>query len=498
MTLPGRPAAAGRAPAPDHRRPGARSRTSSSGSASRCRGPRGRVRLLQLHVAEPPAGPPGADAAGHLLLLRRGAAAHAHLADADARDGGAGAADLHRHPGQVVPARHATPPTRRCSTRSRGWRSTRTSRSPTSRACCSSSRARSSARARDPAAAALLPVHRAERRGGRVLLPLRRHRRGGTASAAPPARARAGSRSSARGWSTRTCSASWASYDPERYQGFAFGMGIERIAMLKHGVPDLRMFFENDLRLLEQFGHEGARSPGCASTATPAIAPQEIADALDHDRRQARADRPRRRGRPRRLRRRARARGRAAPRRRPADRLQGRRRRGRAEQIVCGAPNVAAGQIVAVARPGAVMPDGTKLGKAKLRGVESSGMILAEDEVGIADDHAETMVLDGDLRRGEPLAPHLPIADEVIELEITPEPPRLLAVYGVARELHAATRRAAGGRPDRRGRRARAATTRRTTTPRSRSPPGDLPALHRRACSRTSRSARRRSGSSSA
>src|SRR5919201_1194382 len=43
-------------------------------------------------------------------------------------------------------------------------------------------------------------------------------------------------------------------YDPERHQGFAFGMGIERIAFLKHGVPDLRMFFENDLRLLEQFG----------------------------------------------------------------------------------------------------------------------------------------------------------------------------------------------------------------------------------------------------
>ena len=42
-------------------------------------------------------------------------------------------------------------------------------------------------------------------------------------------------------------------YDPERVQGFAFGMGIERIAMLVHQVPDLRMLFENDLRLLEQF-----------------------------------------------------------------------------------------------------------------------------------------------------------------------------------------------------------------------------------------------------
>ena len=43
-------------------------------------------------------------------------------------------------------------------------------------------------------------------------------------------------------------------YDPERYTGFAFGMGIERIAFLKHGVSDIRLFFENDLRFLEQFG----------------------------------------------------------------------------------------------------------------------------------------------------------------------------------------------------------------------------------------------------
>ena len=43
-------------------------------------------------------------------------------------------------------------------------------------------------------------------------------------------------------------------YDPEKVQGFAFGMGVERIAMLKHGIPDLRLLFENDLRFLEQFG----------------------------------------------------------------------------------------------------------------------------------------------------------------------------------------------------------------------------------------------------
>ncbi len=107
--------------------------------------------------------------------------------------------------------------------------------------------------------------------------------------------------------------------------------------------------------------------------------------------------------------------------------------------IVCGAPNVAAGQTVAVALPGAVMPDGQELGEAKLRGVKSSGMILAEDELGIGDDHAGIMVLDDALAAGAPLADSLPIADQVLELEITPNRPDCLSVYGMAREVHAAT-----------------------------------------------------------
>ncbi|MEO8968004.1 MAG: phenylalanine--tRNA ligase subunit beta [Solirubrobacteraceae bacterium] len=112
--------------------------------------------------------------------------------------------------------------------------------------------------------------------------------------------------------------------------------------------------------------------------------------------------------------------------------------------IVCGAPNVAAGQTVAVARPGAIMPDGTRLKQAKLRGEPSQGMILAEDEVGIGLDHDGIMVLaDGDapdgLEPGTPLAGVLPIATDVLELEITPNRPDCLAVYGVAREVHAAT-----------------------------------------------------------
>jgi phenylalanyl-tRNA synthetase beta chain len=112
---------------------------------------------------------------------------------------------------------------------------------------------------------------------------------------------------------------------------------------------------------------------------------------------------------------------------------------GEVRGIVCGAPNVAAGQTVAVAGPGAVMPDGTRLKKAKLRGVESNGMILAEDELAIGTDHDGTMVLDDTLAAGTPLAEVLPVATDVLELEITPNRPDCLSVYGVAREVHATT-----------------------------------------------------------
>jgi phenylalanyl-tRNA synthetase beta chain len=109
-------------------------------------------------------------------------------------------------------------------------------------------------------------------------------------------------------------------------------------------------------------------------------------------------------------------------------------------QIVCGAPNVAAGQLVAVARPGAVMPDGTTLGKVRLRGVESDGMILAEDELAIGTDHEGILVLQDDgAGPGTPLAEVVEISSDVLELEITSNRPDCLGVFGVAREVHAAT-----------------------------------------------------------
>jgi phenylalanyl-tRNA synthetase beta chain len=107
--------------------------------------------------------------------------------------------------------------------------------------------------------------------------------------------------------------------------------------------------------------------------------------------------------------------------------------------IVCGAPNVAAGQAVIVALPGAVLPDGTRLGKAKLRGVESDGMIISETEVQLGTDSTGIIVLPDEYEAGEEAHRYVQIGDDVLELEITPNRPDCLAVYGVAREVHAVT-----------------------------------------------------------
>ncbi|MDO8185713.1 phenylalanine--tRNA ligase subunit beta [Conexibacter sp. JD483] len=108
-------------------------------------------------------------------------------------------------------------------------------------------------------------------------------------------------------------------------------------------------------------------------------------------------------------------------------------------QVVCGAPNARAGITVALARPGSRLPDGTKLKKAKLRGVESNGMILGESEVDIGVDHDGIMELPDELIAGTPLGNVLPLETDVLELEITPNRPDCLGIYGVAREVHAAT-----------------------------------------------------------
>ena len=106
--------------------------------------------------------------------------------------------------------------------------------------------------------------------------------------------------------------------------------------------------------------------------------------------------------------------------------------------VVCGAPNVAAGQKVLFARIGTVLPGDFKIKKSKIRGVESFGMICAEDELGIGDDHAGIMVLPEDAVIGTPAKEYLHLKTEaVIEYEITANRVDASSHIGVARDLYA-------------------------------------------------------------
>jgi phenylalanyl-tRNA synthetase beta chain len=110
---------------------------------------------------------------------------------------------------------------------------------------------------------------------------------------------------------------------------------------------------------------------------------------------------------------------------------------GEPQQIVCGARNFEAGATVAVALPGAVLPDGTELRVAKLRGLESHGMMLSERELDLGQDHDGIMLLPDDWAVGDALIDHLAIADDVLEFEITSNRPDCQNVYGIAREVSA-------------------------------------------------------------
>jgi phenylalanyl-tRNA synthetase beta chain len=110
---------------------------------------------------------------------------------------------------------------------------------------------------------------------------------------------------------------------------------------------------------------------------------------------------------------------------------------GKQQQIVCGAWNFGAGATVAVALPGTTLPNGLTLERRELRGQMSEGMILAEDEVDLGTDHDGIMLLADDLEAGTPLADVLPLVEDVLEVETTPNRPDLLSIYGLAREVAA-------------------------------------------------------------
>jgi phenylalanyl-tRNA synthetase beta chain len=107
-------------------------------------------------------------------------------------------------------------------------------------------------------------------------------------------------------------------------------------------------------------------------------------------------------------------------------------------QVICGAPNVEAGQKVVFAPEGTIIPKGNfKIGKAKIRGIESFGMICSEDELELSNDHSGIIVLPEDMEAGTPLTEAMGFNDIILEVAITPNRPDALSHIGVARDLSA-------------------------------------------------------------
>lgn len=108
-------------------------------------------------------------------------------------------------------------------------------------------------------------------------------------------------------------------------------------------------------------------------------------------------------------------------------------------QIVCGAPNAAQGLTVPLARVGAELPGGMKIGVAKMRGVASSGMLCSGRELGLSQDHGGLLELSPDLKPGTSLREALDLDDTLFTLKLTPNRADCLSILGVAREVAALT-----------------------------------------------------------
>ncbi len=106
-------------------------------------------------------------------------------------------------------------------------------------------------------------------------------------------------------------------------------------------------------------------------------------------------------------------------------------------RVVCGAPNVRAGDKVPFAAIGAILPNGLKIKSAKIRGEASFGMLCAEDELGLSEDHSGLMQLPRNIPAGTPLIEVVGGPDVVLTIEVTPNRPDCLSIMGIAREVAA-------------------------------------------------------------
>jgi phenylalanyl-tRNA synthetase beta chain len=107
--------------------------------------------------------------------------------------------------------------------------------------------------------------------------------------------------------------------------------------------------------------------------------------------------------------------------------------------IVCGAKNMKAGDVVALARAGAKLPNGAEIKKAKIRGEISEGMLCSEMELGLSEEAAGILILPPESPVGAPLADALGLSDWLLDVEITPNRGDCLSVVGIAREVAAIT-----------------------------------------------------------
>ncbi len=477
LTLPGR------RPATRHRpsaHPGAR-RDRRDLRGARLLGGRGagdRDRLLQLRGAQHAARPSGARHAGHVLPLGRHAPAHPHLARADPRR----CRRSGRRCGSSCRARStaATPtsPTRRCSTRSRGWPWTDDVTMADLKGTLELfAREMFGAALAHPLPPVVLPVHRALGRGRRAVLRVR-GRRMPAVQAVGLAR------------------------DPGLGHGASSGAAQRRL----RSRGGHRLGLRHGHRAHRHAASTASTTSGCSSRTTCASCGSSHDDSRareDSVRLDARVRRPRPGGRPGgRPPRQRRHRGgerhpagssRAAPawssaRSRPSSASWARARAtacacagcstGRERYaVVCGAPNAGPGVRAAFAPPGAVLPGGRRIEAAKIRGVESQGMLCSERELGhgrgARGRRSRSWTADAPL--GADLVTHLGLDDSVLEIEITPNRPDCLSVVGVARELAAltgGTSAAAHHRAERVGRR------REHARPRPHRGAGSVPALH--------------------